>query len=205
MRITNHIRAAIESALIAHAFGERQKEMLKRENELALKLYRCRVPADLERMVDRINERARELEITDGSFTHSISAVEVERAGMCDTDLRLSHCRPWVSQYYEPVVHLDDDHELTAEYEQFIQDRGDLKTEIDRARAEIDATLKDIHVARKLEAQWPEVMGIARPILEELGMEPKAQPLVVQTEQLNAVLGLPVEEANDDEKEQVAA
>lgn len=203
MRITNDIRDKIEKALIEHAFRERQNALQQRENEIALRVYRIRMPESFERQLDKADE-ARIPHNFDMSFFNRISGINARRPGMSDERLTFTHGHIWNS-CSRPTIEIMDHDEVASDFEQFIQAREEYLMEVRKARAEIKATLKPIFTARKLEEVWPECMSIARPVLEECGMQPKPQPLVVQTEQLNAVLGLPVEEANDDEKEQVAA
>lgn len=193
MRITNHIRDKIQDALIEHAFAARNKAMKAREHDIGLKLYRTVVPEALERAVDKLNEQALESGLA-GTFTHTIGYVYANRDG--ERNLRqisLTHSRPWTCRYNPPQVDLPDDHELTAEYDTLNEDAQVLQAEINKAEAEIAATLAPIYTAKTLRAVWPEVMSIAEPILVAAGMQPKAQPLVVATESLNVTLGLPAE------------
>lgn len=191
MRITIRIRQEITQALIAHAFDARKKAMLKRENDLALAIYRMRLPESFEKKLDAINEAAQALNFQ-RSFFSTIPCIDVERPGVPDHRLHFSHRRPWETTQIPDIAVMDDD-AVAKDFDQFVLDDAALEAEIGKAKAEIKATLEPIYTAQKLREAWPEVMTVAEPVLVAAGMQPKAQPLVVATESLNATLGLPAD------------
>lgn len=191
MRITNHIRDCIENALISHAFDARSKAMDVRENDIALRVYRLRVPEVFERKLEAADEARIPLNFQE-SFLSRIMRVHARRAGMNKIQLKFTHSRVWTNSYTPDIAVMDDD-EVCADLEQFAIDREELKSDQSNARAEIQATLEPIFTAKALRAAWPEVMSIAEPILIEAGMQLKPQALVVATEGLNSKLGLPAD------------
>lgn len=201
MRINNRLRDRIADALIKHAFDERQKAMFERESALALEVYRIKMPEAFERKCDKLEEEGADY-AGDHTFFDRISAVNARPIDGSDTKLHLAHRRVWTGTY-TPSIKLDDHKELSDKVDAFDVDQSALNVEISKARSQIDATLQKCHTAKQLRATWPEAMSIAEPILKDAGMEPKAQPLVVATEDLNATLGLPVD--NDNAKELEAA
>jgi len=195
MRITNHIRVCIENALIEHAFSARQKELKRREHDLALRIYRTRMSEAYERKWDDL-DAARVDSGFSSSFVSRISNIDVYYGLIKNKRLSMGFSRVWTSTSV-PDITIEGGDQLGADFEQYVADEKALSAEIRKARAEISATLAPIFTAKALRAAWPEVMSVAEPILIECGMAPKAQPLVVATENLNITLGLPAEVAEE--------
>jgi len=191
MRITNYIRDKIKQALIEHAFAEREKAMAAREDAIALRVYRLRMPEEFERQLDEANAVGITLNFY-SPFVDSIDSVDARAKGMSVERLKFLHRRVW-NDRYTPRIDVMDHDEVAPDFEKFVADRNALNTEIGLARAEIRATLAPIYTAKALRAAWPEVMSIAEPILIEQGMQPKPQAIVVATENLNVKLGLPAD------------
>lgn len=196
MRITNHIRVCIENALIEHAFSARQKELKRREHALALRIYRTRMSEAYERKWDDLDAARVDNGFGNSSFLSRISNIDVYYGAIKNRRLSMGFARVWTSTAVPDIV-IEGDDQLGADFEKYVADEAALSAETRKARAEISATLAPIFTAKALRAAWPEVMSVAEPILVECGMAPKAQPLVVATENLNITLGLPAEVAEE--------
>ncbi len=197
MRITNRIRRYMKEALIEHAFGSRIKDLQKREEDLALKLYRTKMPEALEKKCDRLAEEIiRSFGDPDDRRVFTlVGSVEVypsEREWPKSAQLKMSHRRPYLQHHIcASVSYYDLPLELQQELDLYWIDFDKLKAEKVAAESEIKATLATFHVLRKLEEVWPDAMPVLRPVLEERGNMPEAQPIAISTENLNTTLDLP--------------
>lgn len=193
MRITNSIRNKIENALIDRAFNDRYSELTKRENALALALYRQAVPEEVEKQADKLVSLVQAQEGL-GRWLYNCCGVYFRLDGGLRQHVDLSHSRPF-SLHGTPHVDLRGENPLIEQAVSYIADRDALETEIRQRRAEIGALLKPVYTPEKLRAIWPEIMPIAQPILDLAGLaEKKPQLPAVLPAHLNAALDLPVEE-----------
>lgn len=91
---------------------------------------------------------------------------------------------------HHTLMTFDASHPLTKRFTELRNAREDLKTEIERARNSIRATLDSVSTVQRLIVLWPEVEAFARVYLDEKRAASVLLPVIAR-EQLNETLGLP--------------
>lgn len=103
-----------------------------------------------------------------------------------------------------PEVQVDEKNPLAKRVEDLWDLREDLNGMIETRRAQIVAILAPIRNEKQLEQRWPEVMPLATDCWTGKKKE-QSTAIALPTQELNAALGLPPENENDNAKELEAA
>lgn len=193
-RITKEIRDKIVAALIKHRFEARLMTIIKERAALAKAVYDDLYPMTIREKIAALpdgwiptNEK---MHVYFGTAYTSVYASgfiygelnKVASVNRSDANFRLlaKHEDGCVKKY-------EATHALAIEHERLAGAVSDIKNEISEAtRAAETAILKSATIKRLIEA-WPEIEPFARQFNTE-----KPQLPALQTDALNAMLGLPV-------------
>ena len=189
MRLTNPIRKKIADALIDHAFRNRLQDIDRRKHDLALLLYRTRVPKSIERQIEKLDEAARKVGIA-SSFCATVQGVVVKRLGESKYRLPLTHRRPWTCSYNHPEIVMEEEHQYREEYDALRADESLIEEQSTEARLQIMATLGKINTEKQFREHWPEALPIAKQFLKHAA---SANVPAIPTADLNEKLSLQAE------------
>ena len=196
-RLTKEIREAITTDLIKHRFESAVKEVYAQRAALADAVYRDIYTKAQREQIDALPEgmlpTVDDVSVNFGtSYTHVYfsgqtygALIKVASAVREGTSRRVHYKHKSGS-----VKVYDATHKLAVEYDRLSGVVSDLVKEIDTARLASLAAMASASTIKRLIEAWPEV----EPFAKRFDTERPSLPMV-QTDQLNKILDLPVAEA----------
>jgi len=196
-RLTKEIREAIANDLVKHRFEAAIKELYEQRAALADAVYRDLYTKaqreQIEALAEGVVPMADEISVNFGtSYTHvyfsgyAYGDLNKVLPGSRSTGLR----RIYYKHMNGSAKVYDATHKLSIEYDRLSGVLADLVKDVDAARRAALGAMASVATIKRLIEAWPEVEPFARRFDVELPQLP-----MVQTEQLNKILDLPVSEA----------
>lgn len=177
-RLTNALKDQIVDAAAKKAFGERERLLKERKNQLAMSVYALHYPLPLQEIMTTMQTKMgnRPFSMSDSFYGQSFGGRRQY--------LHLPQEKPFFAERLDPKYeYLDVDHPLTLEFNAISNADDDLKAEDKKLRSEVRAILNSVTTVKRLLDVWPEVKDLL-PNLEK----PEVYLPAVQIDKINATI-----------------
>lgn len=181
-RLTNELRDRIVARLVKNATEKTMLELKEREGKLAELCYNTIIPEKDRKIIEK--------------HPHLFSTTP--RINVYVGDLRRTLYFPKSVHIPNPLSHtfsffrIEGDSPIYKEIYEFVADYREAEVKKNALEATATATLSKFSTLKKAREAWPDLMTVAKDLLEEPDTTTTA--VAFPLEDLNAKFGLPVEE-----------